>query len=307
MNHATLSVFPRPQKLKIRHVFFVVFCLSFFGCANKKPIRVIDAHMHSEFTGEHEPTSQIEYSRQSMEKEMAENNVKYGVSIMSEFGKGEYEKVPKNMIQCVGVQEVPDLKKIESGLGGMRYRCIKIYLGYVHRYANDPAYKPVYALAQRYGVPVIFHAGDTYDAYRPQKAKLKYADPLTIDEIAVDHPKINFIIAHMGNPWIHTSAEVAYKNKNVYLDVSGLLVGDLSALDSEIVNEYVTKPIKWAFHYIENPEKILFGTDWSLVRIGPYVEAVQKAIPEKYWDNVFYMNAAKLFGFPTNPLPETQR
>jgi predicted TIM-barrel fold metal-dependent hydrolase len=50
-------------------------------------------------------------------------------------------------------------------------------------YKGHKFYEPAYQLAQKYDVPVIFHTGDTYSV----KAKLKYADPLTIDEVAVDH------------------------------------------------------------------------------------------------------------------------
>ena len=102
----------------------------------------------------------------------------------------------------------------------------KIYLGYVHRYAYDPVYRPYYEFAGKYKVPVVFHTGDTAS----KRAKLKYADPLTVDEVAVDYPNTTFVIAHCGNPWIESAAEVAYKNDNVYLECSALLTGDLSSM-----------------------------------------------------------------------------
>ena len=52
-------------------------------------------------------------------------------------------------------------------------------MGYIHRFAFDSAYKPIYDLAKKFKVPVVFHTGDTYST----KGKLKYADPLTIDEL----------------------------------------------------------------------------------------------------------------------------
>jgi hypothetical protein len=57
---------------------------------------------------------------------------------------------------------------------------------------------------------------------------VKFSHPLTIDEVAVDHPDITFVIAHAGNPWIESAAEVAYKNPNVYLDGSAFVIGDCS-------------------------------------------------------------------------------
>src|SRR5690606_37297494 len=136
-----------------------------------------------------------------------------------------------------------------------------------------------YKLAEKYDVPVVFHTGDTYD----QDGLLKYSDPLTIDEVAVKHRKVNFVIAHMGNPWIQSAAEVAYKNPNVYIDISALLIGDLRKTSAEDMEEYVIKPIKWAFGYTEDPSKLMYGTDWPLTEMSAYIAAVKKAIPREHW------------------------
>src|SRR5208282_4375038 len=94
--------------------------------------------------------------------------------------------------------------------------------GYLHFHPADPAYRPYYELAARRRLPFIFHTGDTYSPY----AKLKYAHPLGVDEVAVDHPDVRFVLAHVGNPWMIDAAEVVYKNVNVWADLSGLIVGD---------------------------------------------------------------------------------
>ena len=169
-----------------------------------------------------------------------------------------------------------DVTKLESGLKSKRYGCIKIYLGYVHQFAYDKAYEPAYALAEKYDVPVVFHTGDTYST----KAKLKYADPLTIDEVAVDHPRVKFVIAHCGNPWIESAAEVAYKNPNVYVECSALLIGNLDQMPREKVDTFVVRPISWIFGYVEDPSKLMFGSDWPLTGIRSYVEAYKRAIPK---------------------------
>jgi predicted TIM-barrel fold metal-dependent hydrolase len=80
----------------------------------------------------------------------------------------------------------------------------------------------VYALAAKYAVPVMIHCGDTYTP----KGKVKYSHPLHVDEVAVDHPDVNFVICHLGNPWLRDCMEVVYKNANVYADISGLVLGN---------------------------------------------------------------------------------
>jgi hypothetical protein len=214
--------------------------------------------------------------------------------------QGSTDFTDQNVVYCAGLRERIDIKALESGLKSKRYGCIKIYLGYVHRYAYDKEYEPVYALAQKYDVPVIFHTGDTFD----KNAKLKYADPLTIDEVAVDHRNVRFVIAHCGNPWIESAAEVAYKNDNVYLECSALLLGNLDELPKEQVDTYVVRPISWIFGYVEKPEKLMFGSDWPLTDIKSYINAYKRAIPKEHWKAVFHDNAVRVFKFPAiKPAP----
>lgn len=251
---------------------------------------VIDAHTHADFTGKPEPTSAILQTEDQYLKELKEIGAVGAVS-HSDGGapalNSGLAQLP--VYQCYGVRRQVDVKDVERALREKRARCIKIYLGYIHRYAYDKAYRPLYPLAAKYDVPVVFHTGDTYST----KGKLKYADPLTIDEVAVDFPKTTFVIAHLGNPWIDSAAEVIYKNPNVYGEASALLIGDLK--DAEDVDTYLVKPLKKAFGYVGNPSKFMYGTDWPLVDMKAYLEAYKKAIPEKYWCDVFFKNAVKVF------------
>ena len=117
------------------------------------------------------------------------------------------------------------LDRVERQLQAGRVKGFKAYLGYLHHGPASPGYAPYYRLAARYQIPVLFHSGDTYAA----SAKLKYAHPLLIDEVAVDYPDTNFVIAHGGCPWFVDAAEVIYKNANVWADLSGIFVGDEAA------------------------------------------------------------------------------
>jgi hypothetical protein len=194
---------------------------------------------------------------------------------------------------CAGISPAVSAKQVEAALKDGRVTCLKIYLGYVKRWAADPIYRPFYRLADKWKAIVVFHTGDTYD----KMAHVKYADPLTIDEIATEYPKVRFILAHAGNPWIESAAEVVYKNDNVFVDVSALMLDDVSSKNPETVDALIVKPLRWMWHYVENPKKFLFGTDWPLAKIGPYMEAVKKAFPREHWKAIFYHNAAELFGF----------
>jgi uncharacterized protein len=255
------------------------------------PIAVIDAHLHVNFANAPNPTSGLADSRAELAEELTRKHVVAAVA-MAHAGDAWEDLSELGVIQCVGIGDTVDEAAIEAALAGGRYRCIKIYLGYVHRYAYDPAYEPAYRLATRFHVPVVFHTGDTDS----RKAKLAYADPLTVDTVAVDHPDVTFVIAHCGNPWIESAAEVAYKNPNVVLDSSAFLVGDLRKVSPEQLETYLVRPLHWIFGYVDDPAKLMFGTDWPLVAIGPYLEAVKRAIPREHWRAVLHDNAARVYG-----------
>jgi hypothetical protein len=261
--------------------------------AQPKPLPIIDAHTHTHFTGAPEPTSHIPDTLDEYLAEMKDAGVVGAIAHTAQGLEGYVDLQQHGVIHCAGLSADWDAALVEAGLKDGRFRCIKIYLGYVHRWASDPIYEPAYRLAERYAVPVVFHTGDTYST----KGKLKYADPLTIDEVAVDHPDVKFVIAHCGNPWIESAAEVAYKNPNVWLDGSALLIGDLRGQQAK-VDEYMVKPLRWVFGYLEDPSKLMFGTDWPLVRMKDAVAAFQRAIPEEHWRKVFYENAQKVFALP---------
>jgi predicted TIM-barrel fold metal-dependent hydrolase len=186
------------------------------------------------------------------------------------------------------------LRRADAALASGRVRALKAYLGYLHYGPGDPGYRPYYELAERHKVPVVFHTGDTYSPL----AKLRYAQPLLVDEVAVDHPRVRFVLAHLANPWLTEAAEVVYKNFNVWADLSGLVVGDAEAFAAEERQEALqdaAAAVRRAFRYAERPNRFLFGSDWPLAPLGAYRAFVAGAVPEIYHPQVFEENARGLF------------
>ncbi len=259
--------------------------------SNSLPHRIIDAHAH--FPGS-------TYSDWGPDVETNSEFVANGV-VAAVIHAPKSAPIPRKrtvlgktrVAVCGAALPKARLKDYEDAIRDDRIHCLKIYLGYIPVYATDPAYKGYYRLAERHGIPVVFHTGDTYD----KMALIKYADPLQIDEIAVRHPKVKFVIAHLGNPWIQTAAEVVYKNDNVYADLSALVIGEIEKSSIESLDELVVKPVRWAWHFVENPKKLMFGSDWPLVRLSPYIKAIASAIPAEHRQAFFHDNAAAVFGF----------
>lgn len=185
------------------------------------------------------------------------------------------------------------LRRVERVIASGRVRALKGYLGYLHFGPDHVNYRPYYELAGRYRIPFVFHTGDTFSPY----AKLKYAHPLGVDEVAVDHPETRFVIAHFGNPWMTDAAEVVYKNMNVWADLSGFVVGDADAFTEPSRRDHLgdlRTNLQRAFRYCERPNRVVFGTDWPLAPLKPYREFVARCLPAEYHDAIFRDNAAML-------------
>src|SRR5262249_53067715 len=183
---------------------------------------------------------------------------------------------------------------VEAVLATGQVRALKAYLGYLHYGPDHAGYRPYYELAARFGIPFVFHTGDTYSPL----AKLRFAHPLQVDDVAVDHRDVRFVLAHLGNPWLTEGAEVVYKNVNVWADLSGLLVGDEAAFTAEERREVVrdtAAAVRRAFRYAERPNRFLYGSDWPLAPMRAYREFIHSAIPPVHHALVFEENARGLF------------
>lgn len=168
-----------------------------------------------------------------------------------------------------------DFKKMveDNGLVG-----IKFYTGYEHFYPADfyDETKHTNAMSLHYNplqlcselkIPAIFHCGDCLNSVK--QAKLKYAHPLNIDEVAVDYDDVTFVIAHVGFPWVRDTAEVCYKNKNVFTDISGFVYKNFETED-----KVKFKKLFDEFLDIAGGDKLLFGTDWPISNQHSYIEAL---------------------------------
>lgn len=144
---------------------------------------------------------------------------------------------------------------------------VKFYLGYDHWYPNDFRIQSILSLMEDHNITAIFHCGDCLNSVK--KAKLKYAHPLGVDDPAVDHPNLKIVIAHMGFPWHRDTAEVCYKNANVYTDISGFVYNNFDEHSLKQFSKTVTE-----FLDIAPSKKLLFGTDFPISSQTSYREAV---------------------------------
>ncbi|MGE3820812.1 MAG: amidohydrolase family protein [Isosphaeraceae bacterium] len=186
------------------------------------------------------------------------------------------------------------MQRVEAQLRSGEIVALKGYLGYLHHGPESPGYRSYFELAARYDVPFIFHTGDNWS----RAAKVKYAHPLLIDEVAVDNPNVKIVMAHFGNPWCVDAAEVMYKNDNVWADVCAILVGDAVQFDTLTASGYLARTVervRHAIEFAERPDRFLYGTDWPLAPMNVYPSFVRRLFDERDHQAVFEDNAKALF------------
>jgi len=116
----------------------------------------------------------------------------------------------------------------------------------------------IYRAAEANGVPVMFHTGTSIFP----GARNKYGDPIYVDDVAVDFPKLKILLAHGGRPlWMQTAFFLVRRHPNVYLDISGIPPKTL---------------LKYFPRLDEIAHKTLFGTDWP----GPGVPDIKNNLEE---------------------------
>ncbi len=265
--------------------------------------KVIDTHMHINFK---RPQSKelakkvgLRYTPAGLLKDMEENNIVRGL-IMSVPGqlqdiKNFVNKYPGHfwVAGSADPESVSEesLANLESEMQAGTIRAIKLYTGYRHYYPDEEACVPIYRLAMKYDMPVIFHTGDCVSPM----ARLRFSHPLAIDDLAFRFPELKIVMAHMGNPWIRDAAEVIYKNENVYADLSGLVTGLPEAYKEEY-RVRLLEQLESAIYYC-GADNLMFGTDYCLASHADSLDFFSRLqIRKADMRKILFENALKLYG-----------
>ena len=89
---------------------------------------------------------------------------------------------------------------------------------------NDRRFYPVYEAIAAAGVPALFHTGQTgLGSALPggYGIKLRYSDPMLLDDVAADFPDLTIVMAHPAVPWVDAQIAIASHKANCYIDLSG--------------------------------------------------------------------------------------
>ncbi len=266
-------------------------------------MKIIDAHIHYSVGHSHFNNLAKAAGHENTEAHLREVYAKEGIKlaiVMSNLNRDpDVQSNPDFTRYCAGVhQDALDPARLNDALDLTERHlrsdlCVglKIYAGYTHVNLSDPVYAPFYELAIQYDKPVAVHMGVTANP----RGLLRYCHPLQMDDAAVAFPKARFVMCHFGNPWLMDAAAVLEKNENVAADMSGLIAGNFNVDEFARAQYGYVEQLKTWITYVEDYEKFMFGTDWPLTNIGEYIRLMERLIPARYLDLVYYENAKRIY------------
>jgi len=152
-------------------------------------------------------------------------------------------------------------------------------------FPNDRLAYPLYEAIAEAKLPALFHSGQTgVGAGTPGGGgiRLKYSNPMLLDDVAVDFPDMPIVLAHPSFPWQEEALSVATHKPQVYIDLSGWS----PKYFPPILVQYANTLLK---------DKILFGSDYPVMSPERWMADFEKlAIKPEVRPLILKENAAKL-------------
>lgn len=172
----------------------------------------------------------------------------------------------------LGIAQLRELAESGSIIG------IKLYPGYQNFDFAGEAIRPVYEIALKYNLPVAFHSGELHHCCPRDKdgnrisrcGKNCHIDqlghlshPSQIALAVRQFPEVNFILAHMANPFFDALRKLMEECKNVYTDISGQFISG-SCESTDEYKTFIGEEIRKFLSLEHGIERVMFGTDFPI-------------------------------------------
>jgi uncharacterized protein len=152
---------------------------------------------------------------------------------------------------------------------------------------DDPLLRPLWATIEELQVPALFHTGQNgIGAGLPggRGIKLRYSNPILLDDVAADFPGLTVILAHPSVPWQAEAISMATHKSNVYIDLSGWRP-----------KYFPPELVRAAGGMLRS--KVLFGSDYPLISPERWLEDFEQlGIDPEARPGILKDNAARVLG-----------
>jgi hypothetical protein len=154
------------------------------------------------------------------------------------------------------------LEELRRGIETLGLKGVKIGPMYAGIDPRDARCEPLYSYCQERGLPIMFHAGTTYN----RQALLGFSRPWLWDEIALKFPGLRMVLAHLGHPFCEECLVVIRKHPNLYADLSALYYRPWQFYNALIAaQEYRVT------------HKVLFGSDYPFTTPAESIQGLRQA------------------------------
>jgi uncharacterized protein len=154
-------------------------------------------------------------------------------------------------------------------------------------FPNDRMAYELYEVIAEAGLPALFHTGHSgMGSGLPGGGgiRLKYSNPMHVDDVAVDFPEMPIILAHPSFPWQEEAISVAMHKAQVYIDLSGWT----PKLFPPVLIQYANTALR---------TKVLFGSDYPVITPDRWLKDFEQiAIKDEVRPLILKDNAARLLG-----------
>jgi len=158
-----------------------------------------------------------------------------------------------------GTEAVREARRLIADYG---VRGFKFHPQYQEFFPNDRMAYPLYEVIAEHKLPSLFHTGHSgMGTGMPGGGgiRLKYGNPMDVDDVAVDFPDMPIVLAHPSWPWQDEALSVALHKPQVYIDLSGW-------------SPKYFPPQLVQFANTQLKHKVLFGSDYPVITPDRWLE-----------------------------------
>jgi predicted TIM-barrel fold metal-dependent hydrolase len=186
-----------------------------------------------------------------------------GVLVPNEYVAAYVERHPEKLIGFCSVdpQDVDAVEQLEYAVRTLGLRGLKVAPIYQNVHPQDPRFVRLMQAAEALEIPVLIHQGTTFC----EQVSLELANPVLLQPLALQFPRLRMVIAHLGHPWVAETLVLIRKHRHLYSDISALYYRPWQFYNALVLAmEYGVL------------DRLLFGTDYPFTTPASTIEALRR-------------------------------
>jgi hypothetical protein len=143
-----------------------------------------------------------------------------GFVVPNEYVAAYVNQHPEKLVGFCSVDPNDEdaVEQLEHSILKLGLRGLKLGPIYQNVHPSDPKIKRLFRRAEQLEIPIVIHQGTTFCC----NVSLEVANPILLQPIALEFPRLRMVIAHLGHPWISETIVLIRKHPNLFADISAL-------------------------------------------------------------------------------------